>query len=201
MFWYTLNSWVSYEKKRPFTIKFFFFVQSKPCRKKNQQNADISQVSLEDEVKHFQEIFKLICKWKTILKTLAQDWFAEQLVILSAWRGQATEPGTHMQENTKLISRQSAHRYMTHRHVQCGHRAQWNITMAFCGVTKPSKLSFLLIRQTSWRASFHRQDGQCQVPGTRHQQRTCSQWQAKEKNKELSLHMISTSLWKLHHVS
>lgn len=69
------------------------------------------------------------------------------------------------------------------------HRAQGNITMGFCGVTKPSKLPFLLIKQARWSASFHRQDGQCQEPGTRHQQRACSQPWAKERNKELSFHV------------
>lgn len=61
--------------------------------------------------------------------------------------------------------------------------------MGFCGVTKPSKLPFLLIKQARWSASFHRQDGQCQEPGARHQQRACSQSRAKERNKELSFHV------------
>lgn len=76
-----------------------------------------------------------------------------------------------MQKYTKLYYMSVCIEIYIHAHgyTQCGHRVQWNITMGFCGVTKPSKLSFLLIRQASWSASFHRQDGQCQVPGTRHQ--------------------------------
>lgn len=84
----------------------------------------------------------------------------------------------------------------THMYREDEHREHWNITMSFCRVTKPSKLSFLLI---SWSVSFHRQDGQ--VPGTRHQQRTCSQGRSKEKEIRNSAYMqdshLYLSLWEL----
>lgn len=92
------------------------------------------------------------------------------------------------------------HRFTTQKHTYTYGWKHRNITTSFCAVTKPATFSFLLIRQASGNVSFHRQDGQ--VPGTRHQQRTCSQRRSKEKEIRNSAymqdsHILSLSSWEL----